>query len=167
MEKQNVQIDLDQNIVAFVADKNIEENILHIVSEILKEQKIKANHIFVSIQSMTTDEIQAINKEYRGIDKPTDVLSFPIFDREDWQRMREDIEQNKEIQAIELGDIILCLDIVKAQAEEYGTGLKRETLYMITHGMCHLLGFDHEIESEKIEMRALEEKILERIGVSR
>ena len=77
-------------------------------------------------------------------------------------------KSNKEkmLKEIELGDIILCLDVVKEQSIEYNTGILRETLYMITHGVCHLMGYDHMVEDEKKEMRALEEKILSKIGVS-
>jgi len=60
-----------------------------------------------------------------------------------------------------IGDIVLCMDVIERHAKEYGTGFNREMLYMIVHGICHLLGYDHEIEEEKKEMRALEEKILE------
>lgn len=60
-----------------------------------------------------------------------------------------------------IGDIVLCMDVIKRHAVEYNTGFNREMLYMIVHGICHLLGYDHEIEEEKKEMRTLEEKILE------
>ena len=77
------------------------------------------------------------------------------------------LDDNKKVKELELGDIIICIDVLQEHAEEYGTGILREMLYMITHGVCHLLGYDHMIEDEKKEMRALEEKILEKIGVGR
>ena len=61
---------------------------------------------------------------------------------------------------VSLGDLVLCMDIIEEHSIEYGTGLDREMLYMITHGVCHLLGFDHEVEEDKIKMRAREEEIL-------
>ena len=76
-------------------------------------------------------------------------------------------EVDKKIKHIELGDIILCLDVVEEQSIEYGTGFLREILYMITHGMCHLVGYDHIEPEDKKEMRTKEEKILKRIGVER
>ena len=71
------------------------------------------------------------------------------------------------LKELELGDIILCLDVVEKQSIEYETGILRETLYMITHGVCHLVGYDHIEDDEKIEMRAMEEKILGAIGVEK
>ncbi|MNP21706.1 Endoribonuclease YbeY [compost metagenome] len=68
---------------------------------------------------------------------------------------------------IDLGDIIVCLDVVKEQSIEYDTGVLRELLYMITHATCHLLGYDHEIESDKIAMRKVEESVLNKLGVNR
>ena len=77
----------------------------------------------------------------------------------------EEFEDEKKVRELELGDIIICVDILEEHAIEYKTGILREMLYMITHGVCHLLGYDHEVEEEKKEMRALEEKILNKIGV--
>ena len=65
---------------------------------------------------------------------------------------------------ISIGDIVICLDVIEKQAVEYGTGFNREMLYMITHGICHLLGYDHIEENDKVVMRKMEEKILSRIG---
>ena len=76
-------------------------------------------------------------------------------------------DEDKKIRELELGDIIICLDVVEEHSKEYGTGLLREILYMITHGVSHLLGFDHIEENDKVEMRAFEEKILGKLGVNR
>ena len=75
------------------------------------------------------------------------------------------LEESKKVKELELGDIIICIDVLQEHAIEYQTGILREMLYMITHGVCHLIGYDHEIEEEKKEMRTLEEKILNKIGV--
>ena len=177
MKNSKINIDIDDKIINYMIENNI-NNINNINSEnidlikkivylLLEDQKLDkaVNEICVSIQSVTEDEIKNINREYRNIDKSTDVLSFPIFEKEELDEIiNQDIE-SKKIQELELGDIIICLDVVKRQSIEYDTGLKREMLYMITHGMCHLLGFDHIEEEEKIEMRNLEEKILNKLGV--
>ncbi len=164
-----LQIDLDKKIIEFVKentneDVDIKKYVNDILKIALKENNICIDTIYISIQSATKDEIKRLNKEYRNIDRVTDVLSFPVFDRDELDSIKE-ADEDKKFKEIELGDIILCLDVVKEQAVMYDTGIVRETLYMITHGVCHLLGFDHIEENEKKEMRELEEYILEKIGV--
>lgn len=171
MCKSKINIDLDSNIVEFcrnnISDKkNIQRYIEQIVENIANEEKIYIDEILVSITSVTKDEIKMINKKYRGIDKETDVLSFPIFTKEELESIKKS-DDEKRIKCIELGDIIVCLDVVKVQAFEYKTGLLRELLYMITHGMCHLVGYDHIEENEKKQMRKLEEKVLVKLGVEK
>ena len=164
-----LQIDLDKKIIEFVKentneDVDIKKYVNDILKIALKENNICIDTIYISIQSATKDEIKRLNKEYRNIDRVTDVLSFPVFDRDELDSIKE-ADEDKKFKEIELGDIILCLDVVKEQAVMYDTGIVREALYMITHGVCHLLGFDHIEENEKKEMRELEEYILEKIGV--
>lgn len=172
MNKNNIQIDLDEKVVEFVCketnvdNKSVIENITDIVYNICLEENIESDKISISIYSVSKEEIKNINNEYRNIDKVTDVLSFPIFSRDEIQGFKNQ-PNDKRLKEIELGDIILCLDVVKNQAIEYNTGVLRETLYMITHGVCHLVGYDHIEDYEKIEMRAMEEKILSSIGVSK
>lgn len=161
-----INIDLDQKIIDFVEEKTSEEVklndiIYEIVENVLNEQNISIDIVDVSIQSMSSEEIREINYKYRNIDRATDVLSFPIFTMDELKSL------DKSIKEIELGDIILCLEIIEKQSIEYGTGIVREILYMITHGMCHLTGHDHEIEEEKVIMRALEEKVLSKVGVGK
>lgn len=161
-----INIDLDQRIIDFVEEKTNEkvelnDIIYKIVENVLSEQNIYIDIVDVSIQSMSCEEIREINNKYRNIDRATDVLSFPIFTMDELKNL------DKSIKEIELGDIILCLDVIEKQSIEYGTGIVREILYMITHGMCHLTGHDHEIEEEKNIMRALEEKVLSKVGVGK
>lgn len=161
-----INIDLDQSIIDFIKEKTNEEVklndiIYEIVENVLNEQNISIDIVDVSIQSMSSEEIREINNKYRNIDRATDVLSFPIFTMDELKSL------DKSIKEIELGDIILCLEIIEKQSIEYGTGIVREILYMITHGMCHLTGHDHEIEEEKVIMRALEEKVLSKVGVGK
>lgn len=158
----------DKNDVVLKNDKNL-KLIEKIIFLVLNEQGVYENteKIYLSIQSVSSEEIKQINKEYRGVDKSTDVLSFPIFEREEIINIANEKIINKKIKEIEIGDIIICIDVVKKQAIEFETGIKREMLYMITHGVCHLLGFDHIDENDKIKMRALEEKVLNEVGVKR
>lgn len=161
-----IDIDIDEKIISFVNERTnedieIKDTIYDIVEEVLNEQNIFVDIVDVSIQSATSEEIRKINNKYRNIDRATDVLSFPIFTMDELKNL------DKSIKEIELGDIILCLDVIEKQSIEYGTGIVREILYMITHGMCHLTGHDHEVEEEKNIMRALEEKVLSKVGVGK
>ena len=105
------------------------------------------------------DEIHELNKMHRGVDRPTDVLSFPQF---------EDVcEEAPEEGEICLGDVVICRDKAAEQAEEFGHSFEREILYLFVHSVLHLLGYDHMEENEKRFMRAQEEKIMEHIDVLR
>lgn len=163
----NINIDLDENLVEYIKEKcerNIESDVKTIIQTALEEKQIDVENVSISISAVDKDTIHKINKEYRNVDRPTDVLSFPIFEREEINAMAT-LENSKKVKEMELGDIIICIDVLQEHAIEYQTGILREMLYMITHGVCHLLGYDHEIEEEKREMRTLEEKILNKIGV--
>lgn len=139
------------------------EEIEKYVEYLVKE--LNLDNCMFNIIFITNKEIHKINKEYRNVDRPTDVLSFPIFSREEINDFAN-LEEDKKVRELELGDIIICIDVLQEHAIEYQTGILREMLYMITHGVCHLMGYDHMVEDEKKEMRALEEKILSKIGVS-
>lgn len=163
----NVAIDLDDNLVDYIkekCDRDITSDIETIVLTALEEKNITNQNVSISISAVDKEVIHQINKEYRNVDRPTDVLSFPIFSREEINDFYL-LDENKKVKELELGDIVICIDVLQEHAEEYQTGILREMLYMITHGVCHLMGYDHEIEEEKREMRTLEEKILEKIGV--
>lgn len=115
----------------------------------------------VSVSFVNNEEIQALNKEYRDIDRPTDVLSFPLS---------EDgvFDINNETDAYLVGDIVISMETALKQAEVYGHSLEREVGFLTVHSMLHLLGYDHEEGKlqERI-MREKEEAILSTIGVSR
>ena len=113
-------------------------------------------------------EIKRLNSTLRGIDRVTDVLSFPtlenvrgiVINKKDFPL---DVVDGK----VFLGSIAICLEKAEEQAKEYGHSIKREVLYLLCHGLLHLFGYDHEIESDKIKMRELEEKIMQNSGVKR
>ena len=110
----------------------------------------------VSVAFAMKNEIQSMNKRYRGIDKVTDVLSFPQFN---------DLSEVPEEGEILLGDVMLCVEVAMEQAREYGHSQERELLYLFTHSILHLLGYDHMNEEEKEEMRAREEAVMNAIGL--
>ncbi len=107
-------------------------------------------------------EIHAINLEQRGVDRPTDVLSFP---------MEEDLDDampDPATGAIFLGSMVLCLEKAKMQAEEYGHSLEREVAFLTVHSVLHLLGYDHELgEAEEKEMFEKQDEILNEMGITR
>lgn len=140
--------------------KNYVPRIEKMITEALKIKEVASqDNVYVGLGVVTLEEIKKINKEFRDVDRETDVLSFPIFTRKEIDKLKN----NTTLKDISLGDIVLCMDVIERQAVEYGTGFDREMLYMICHGICHLLGYDHEIESEKKEMRKQEEEILSKI----
>lgn len=117
----------------------------------------------IGVTVVQADEIQELNREYRGNDSVTDVLSFPQYD--DIEDLERDLTEP--LCTALIGDVVICYDKVLSQAEEYGTGTAREFVYMFTHSILHLLGYDHMEEDERLEMRAREEQIMQAIGVTR
>lgn len=114
---------------------------------------------------LSKEGIKELNREYRGIDKVTDVLSFPLLNFPvpgDFSGIKEDDPasfdpENKELL---LGDIAICMERAEEQAEEYGHSLKREYAFLITHSVLHLLGFDHESKEDEEIMIGYQKKIL-------
>lgn len=117
----------------------------------------------VSVMLVDNEEIRQLNRNYRGVDRPTDVLSFAL-DEED---QAGDIPFANASQVHLLGDIIISLEKAAEQAEEYGHSPEREVGFLTIHGMLHLLGYDHNEPEETAEMRAMEEKILRASGLTR
>lgn len=144
-------------------ESNEEEIINKVVQTVLELENIK-HDLSIYITLTNNEEIHKINKEYREVDRPTDVLSFPMYEREEIENLR--IEKSDDIEEI-LGDIIISIPKVKEQAEEYGHSYERELAYLTTHGMLHLLGYDHMIEEEKVIMREHEEEVLEKLNIHR
>ena len=126
----------------------------------------------VFIRVTDDDEIRAINREQRGKDAATDVPFFPDGELPGWENggrvrklLREEFDPDTDACAI--GDIVISMDHVRAQAAEYGHSERRECGYLLTHGLFHLMGYDHMTEAEKPVMRAMEEKALASIGLTR
>lgn len=111
-----------------------------------------------------TDEaaIHQLNRDWRGIDAPTDVLSFALAEGEP-----EEPEGWADAAPELLGDVVICLPIALRQAAEYGHAETREILYLAVHGLLHLLGYDHQTDEERREMRSMEEKFLAEEGWGR
>lgn len=118
------------------------------------QEEIPADRVEVSLSFVSEDEIRELNRNFRGIDKPTDVLSFPQFEPD---------ETVPEEGPIFLGDVVICSDVCKRQALEYGHSENREFTYLFVHSILHLLGYDHMDEGERHRMRKREDNILEKV----
>ena len=115
----------------------------------------------VSVTFTDDEGIHAVNKEYRGIDKPTDVLSFPLTDFESTEEPAADEP------TLSLGDIVVSLERAAAQAEEFGHSADRELAFLCVHSTLHLLGYDHELsEDDDADMRRRQREILEQMGMT-
>ena len=155
--------------------KNLEKNekyestIKEVVEECFKTEKLDKTNLYISITLTEPNEIEKINKEYRNIDKPTDVLSFPMFEKEELDSFIKENSKNTNvnIQADILGDVVISIPRVYEQAEEYGHSFERELSYMVVHGFYHLMGYDHMEEADKKVMRSKEEAVLDRLGIRR
>ena len=128
--------------------------------------------LYVFVQIVDDDQIRVINREQRAKDASTDVLSFPSVNYPKGKTagscgslLRR--EYDPDAGACVLGDIIISMDHVRAQAKEYGHSEQRETGYLLTHGLFHLMGYDHMTDEDKPVMRAMEEKSLASIGLTR
>jgi probable rRNA maturation factor len=114
----------------------------------------------VSVTLVDNEIIAALNREYRNVDSPTDVLSFAMMEGE------EIVDVNEDGEAI-LGDIVISLEKAVEQAGEYGHSIEREIAFLTLHGTLHLLGYDHMTEKERKRMRSKEEEILGNLGLTR
>ena len=124
----------------------------------LELEDIDEERTEISVTFVEAEEIRELNRDYRDNDKVTDVLSFPQFD---------DLNDIPDFGEICLGDVVICKDRAEEQAEEFGHSFEREIIYLFTHSILHLLGYDHMEEDEKQEMRAREEEVMTHLGIGR
>lgn len=140
----------------------VEESILQTMKKAaeycLDSEQVDKERTEISVTFVEGEEIRHLNREYRDTDKVTDVLSFPQFD---------DLNEIPEIGEICLGDVVICKERALEQAEEFGHSFEREIIYLFTHSVLHLLGYDHMEEEEQREMRRREEEVMEYLGLAR
>ena len=134
-------------------DINMDDKLEDVITTVLETEGLSLNYE-VSISFVDKDEIHRLNKYYRKVDRPTDVLSFPM----DTDFMVEGVDAM-------LGDIVICMDVAKEQATDLGHSLDREIMYLTCHSTLHLLGYDHMNDDEKREMRAREKEVMKILGV--
>ncbi len=146
-----------------------EKTIKKTVDAALRKFAIRPIDVDVEITVVDEEEIRELNKENRGIDKVTDVLSFQNLENVVFPFVKTDYPDdiNPEDGSIILGEIFICEKRAEEQAEEYGHAIQREIAFLTCHGMLHLLGFDHATAEEEAEMTAFTEEILGSIGITR
>jgi len=144
------------NIVNNLTNENLKEidELNEYFNYLFDYMKIKDS--VMSIIIVDNEKIHEINKQYRNIDRPTDVISFAL---EEDETIDEPFKT--------LGDIYISIDKVYEQAKEYNHSIKRELFFLVTHGFLHLLGYDHMTKEDEEEMFSLQEKILDSYGVKR
>ena len=152
-----MEIDLALNNEVEDFKEDYESIYLEIIKEACKQLDIH-DDLELSVIFVDDQRIHEINKEYRKIDRSTDVISFALEDSEQYY-----IEGMPR----EIGDIFISIDHAKMQAEEYGHSLKRELSFLTVHGFLHLLGYDHMEKEDEIKMFSLQNEILKEYGVNR
>lgn len=146
-------------------NKEYEERIVQVLNKCFEEENLKDLNLYISVTLTSPTIIRKLNNEYRNIDKETDVLSFPMFEKSEI----DEIVKNKQKQLVKetIGDIVISVERVKEQAIEYEHSFERELSYMLVHGFYHLMGYDHIKEEDKKKMRPKEEKILNELKILR
>ena len=152
---------LTDNRTDWIFDENFLKIVTKAAEESLKYENFDPN-CEISLSFVTNSEIHKINKQFRNIDRETDVLSFPQLTFEEGE-----IPEKNENGEIILGDIIISVEKAKAQAEEYGHSLEREIAFLTAHSMLHLMGYDHMTEEDEKEMFGRQRAIMENIGIGR
>ena len=151
----NIDFVFDNEVNNF--ENNYEQDFTAIIEQALKTLGIE-DDVEVSCVLVDDERIHEINREYRHIDRSTDVISFAMEDND--QFYVEGMPRT-------LGDIFISVDHAKKQAEEYGHSLRREMCFLFTHGILHLLGYDHMTDEQEKEMFGLQEEILTAYGLTR
>lgn len=149
---------------------DIKDEIIKLMNEsieIIMENENFADAYNIDVMIVDNEEIREINSEYRDIDKPTDVLSFPIVDMYDGEIKSSLGDIDKDEGAIILGDIIISIEKAMEQALEYGHSLEREMIFLLTHGVYHLLGYDHDNEEREKKMLEKQNTVLNKMGLKR
>lgn len=166
------------NSVTEIVWKDIKQNeeleaiIEKVIQKCFEVEHINPTSLYICVTLTDPKNIREINKEYRNIDKETDVLSFPMFEKDELDKLiatnllKTLNLKNGALQDI-MGDIIISIERVEEQAKEYGHSFEREFAYMLVHGFYHLRGYDHMVEEDKAQMREKEENVLSQLNITR
>ncbi|MDD4540900.1 MAG: GTPase Era [Eubacteriales bacterium] len=145
----------------------VEEAIERTFAYIPALEQIKSEHateFSVDVSFISKNAIRELNRAHRDIDRHTDILSFPAFAWQDG-RLQEDIRpwlpaDSEGPASLFLGDLMICLEVLDKQAEQYGNSLEEELFFLVVHGVLHLVGYDHELPADEINMKSLQDKIV-------
>ena len=137
---------------------DIEENVRAAAEKVGELYGVENGEVSVTLTN--NEYIHTLNKQYRGIDRPTDVLSFALNESEE-----PEVEDGPDVNV--LGDLVISVERAKEQAADYGHSVKREIAFLTVHGMLHLLGYDHMEEEDRIEMEAEQRFVMEKLGIPR
>ena len=155
-------------------NKEYQELAEKVIQKCFEVENINPTSFYICVTFTTPANIRQANKQYRNTDKETDVLSFPMFEKEELdtiiaKHLLENwkMELGDSVGQEVLGDIIISIERVKEQAKEYEHSFERELAYMLVHGFYHLRGYDHMEESEKRVMREKEENVLSQLEITR
>lgn len=146
---------MNYQITNLTEEKIDENDLVKVIEKVSELLGIESS--IVSIVLVDNEYIHKINKEYRNVDRETDVISFAFMDD----------ETNPESGVTDLGEIYISLEKAHSQSEEYGHSFKRELCFLLTHGLLHLLGYDHMTEEDEKEMFGLQEEVLNSLGIGR
>ncbi|MFI3209753.1 MAG: rRNA maturation RNase YbeY [Peptostreptococcaceae bacterium] len=150
-----MELIIDNRQEKFEIENELIKNIEKIIIECMDYEEIDDDYE-VSLSFVENEEIKQLNNDFRGIDKVTDVLSFPLIDDYDVELFEKS-----------LGDIVICMDRAYEQSIEYNHSFQREVCFLICHSMFHLLGYDHDTEENTKIMRSKEEYILNKLNITR
>ena len=137
---------------------DIEENVRAAAEKVGELYGVENGEVSVTLTN--NEYIHTLNKQYRGIDRPTDVLSFALNESEE-----PEVEDGPDVNV--LGDLVISVERAKEQAADYGHSVKREIAFLTVHGMLHLLGYDHMEEEDRLEMEAEQRFVMEKLGIPR
>lgn len=151
---------LELNYLDVEENKEYEKIIRKVLQKCFEKENLNDKNLYVNVVLTDSKNIKKINKEQRGIDKATDVLSFPMYEKGELVNLKLEYEDV-------LGDMVISVEKVKEQAKEYEHSFERELAYMVVHSFYHLLGYDHMKEEDKKKMRKKEEYILEELKIRR
>ncbi len=153
-------------------DEKYSKIIQKVVDECFHTEGLENTGLYISITLTNAKEIKKINRKQRNINKETDVLSFPMFEKDEIDQIihKENVDENIEEVKLKqdiLGDVVISVPRVYEQAQEYGHSFERELSYMVVHGFYHLMGYDHMVEEDKKIMREKEENVLQKLNILR
>lgn len=155
----------------YMFDFSVQEQ-LDKLTAFVAEQVSCPYEVEVSVTLVDKEEIHRLNKEFRNVDRPTDVLSFPMMEYEEAADFEspvfcQSMTISPETKELMLGDIVICSQVVCEQAEEYGHSQLREFSFLAVHSLLHLFGYDHIEEEDRLQMEELQRKIMVELKINR